>query len=102
MALHFRRRDYLRSRHNKVPSLKWAAEQVKKKLKEHALDVLFVATDAPQEEFQELQAHLPEYKVVRYQPPKDIHVRFKDGGVAIIDQLICSSARWVGNSLELE
>jgi hypothetical protein len=38
--------------------LKWAAEQLKKKLEEFGLKAVFVATDAPQSEFVELQNHL--------------------------------------------
>jgi GDP-fucose protein O-fucosyltransferase len=58
IAVHFRRRDYLYARGDKIPSLQWAAEQIRKKLDEFKLKTVFVATDAPQAEFVELQNHL--------------------------------------------
>ena len=35
------------------------------------------------------------YNVIRYTPTKEIHERYKDGGVAIIDQIIASHARYI-------
>jgi peptide-O-fucosyltransferase len=93
IAVHFRRRDYLYARGDKIPSLKWAAEQLKKRLEEFKLKSVFVATDAPQAEFVELQNHLEGFDVYRFTPTKEVHQRYKDGGVAIIDQIICSHAR---------
>jgi hypothetical protein len=45
-------------------------------------------------EFVELQRHLQEYQVLRYEPPAAVKQRYKDGGVAIIEQIICSHARY--------
>lgn len=41
-----------------------------------------------------LQNHLEGYNVIRFTPTKEIHERYKDGGVAIIDQIIASHARF--------
>jgi hypothetical protein len=35
------------------------------------------------------------YDVFRFTPSPDVHRKYKDGGVAIIDQIICSHARFV-------
>ena len=61
VAVHFRRKDYLYARGDKIPSLKWAAEQIKKKLEELKLSIAFIATDAPQAEFIELQNHMVKF-----------------------------------------
>ena len=45
-------------------------------------------------EFAELQQHLQEYQVLRYEPPVAVKQTYKDGGVAIIEQIICSHARY--------
>lgn len=45
-------------------------------------------------EFAELQQHLQEYQVLRYVPPAVVKQTYKDGGVAIIEQIICSHARY--------
>lgn len=45
-------------------------------------------------EFEELQHHLQEYQVLRYEPSEVVRQTYKDGGVAIIEQIICSHARY--------
>ena len=45
-------------------------------------------------EFAELQQHLQEYQVLWYEPPAVVKQTYKDGGVAIIEQIICSHARY--------
>ena len=59
-----------------------------------------MATDAPETEYRELQRHLADLdegvEVHRYSPPSQaIKDELKDGGVAIVDQIICSHARCV-------
>lgn len=95
VAVHLRRRrDFLVGHKATVPSIKSAASQLKEKMNELGLTVLFVATDAEQHEFEELKSHLPQYKVMRFVPSNYVMRKFKDGGVAIIDQIICSYARY--------
>ena len=69
-------------------------------MKEKKLDVLFVSSDATKEEFRELSANTKDVKVVRFEPTKEELELFKDGGVAIIDQSICSHARYFIGSKE--
>ena len=53
---------------------------------------------APETEYRELKRHLADLdegvEVHRYAPPSQaVKVELKDGGVAIVDQIICSHAR---------
>jgi len=59
-----------------------------------------VATDAPQSEFKVLQDSMQELKVIQFRPAEDIHRKYKDGGVAILDQIICSKAKYFIGSYE--
>ncbi|XP_077993934.1 GDP-fucose protein O-fucosyltransferase 2-like [Glandiceps talaboti] len=95
MAVHLRRKDFVHSHSKDVPSLKEAAKQIKKVLKEKKLKKLYVATDAPKEEMNELKKHLKgKVEVFKYDPPTEVLDKYKDGGIAIIDQWICAHARY--------
>ncbi|PVD37980.1 hypothetical protein C0Q70_00582 [Pomacea canaliculata] len=93
LAVHLRRADFVQVRGQDVPSLKHAAKQLKSLLKKHKLTKVFVATDAPEQEYMELKVYLEDFEVFHYTPPAEVLERFKDGGVAIIDQWICAHAR---------
>ena len=54
IAAHLRRRDFIKARENEVPSLKSAALQILQLLKKHILKIVFIATDAPKNEVQEI------------------------------------------------
>ncbi|XP_076339573.1 O-fucosyltransferase 2 isoform X2 [Tachypleus tridentatus] len=92
VAVHLRRKDFLRGRPKEVPSLKHAAEQVQKILHKLKLNTTFVATDAPQKEFMEFKKYLP--GAIKYNPPQKVRQQYLDGGVAIIDQWICAHAKY--------
>ena len=64
--------------------------------------MVFVSTDAPKKEFEELKGMLQknEVQAFRFIPTEDIHRKYMDGGVAIIDQSICSHARYFLGSYE--
>ncbi len=96
--------------------LKTISSQIKQVLNNLNLNVVFIATDASEEglfcsliksdplvnsfkstlfkEKDEIKSYLKEFKIVTYQPTSQDLERFKDGGVAIIDQIICSHARY--------
>ncbi len=61
------------------------------------VETVFVSTDAPREEFLEFKSSLeelvPNVKVDKFEPSEEDLGDYKDGGVAIIDQIICSHAR---------
>ncbi|XP_063984607.1 GDP-fucose protein O-fucosyltransferase 2 isoform X2 [Diachasmimorpha longicaudata] len=94
LAVHWRRKDFLIGRSDYVASVSKTARQLKKIIKKLGLDTIFIATDGSDHEFEELKLQLGNYKVVRYIPPYDVRKNFKDGGVAIVDQIICSHARY--------
>jgi len=50
-----RRRDFLRGRPDQVPSLNSVALQIMSKLDDLHLSKVFIATEAPQKEFEELK-----------------------------------------------
>ncbi|KAF5280131.1 hypothetical protein FQA39_LY18133 [Lamprigera yunnana] len=89
VGVHLRRRDYAVARSKDVPNLKNSARQIERTLKKLRLNTVFVATDAPVKEYEELKYLLSNYQVFRYTPDK----YDKDGELAIIDQIICSHAR---------
>ncbi|XP_022313246.2 GDP-fucose protein O-fucosyltransferase 2-like [Crassostrea virginica] len=100
VGVHLRRMDYLYAREGQLPSLKGAAKQVKKILKKYDLKKVFVATDAPAEEFEEFQSYFKNSKVYRFVPSKEMKEKYKDGGIAIIDQWIVAHARFFIGSYE--
>lgn len=103
-CVHLRRKDFVHSRGDQIPSLKGAADQLVKKLDKHNLKKLYVATDAPSGEYEELKRHIGqldgEVTVHRFVPSKDVKEDLKDGGVAIVDQIICSHAKYFVGSYE--
>jgi len=46
-------------------------------------------------EFEKLKNSLEDYQVFRFEPTQQVLERYKDGGVAIIDQWIAAHARYV-------
>ena len=94
-CVHLRRGDFARSRGSQVPSVEWAARQLTRRLADLGLSKLFVSTDADQKEISVLKKHLgPELEMKIFKPEPDQLEDLKDGGVAIMDQIICSHARY--------
>ena len=77
-----------------MPSVASVGQQLAKKLKKKNLDTLFVATDASEKELKVLIDNTPGVRVVRYRPSEAELRDYRDGGVAIIDQIVCSHARY--------
>jgi len=93
-CVHMRRGDFARSRGDQVPSIPWIGKILDKKIRERKLKTLFVASDATVEEMKTLRKYLPNTNVVEFLPTDEELIMYKDGGVAIIDQLICSRAKY--------
>lgn len=72
--------------------MKYAAKQIRKLLRKFNLKRLFIASDTTNAEFNELKTYLKGFNVFRYEPNESELIKYKDGGVAIIDQIICSHA----------
>ena len=101
MCAHVRRKDYVYSRRDQIPNLKSAAEQLLKKCQMHQISRVFLATDAPKDEIEKLNSFMPkEIKIVNYVPDKETFKNIKDGGAAIVDQIICSKAKYFVGSPE--
>ncbi|XP_023094396.1 GDP-fucose protein O-fucosyltransferase 2 [Felis catus] len=98
LAVHLRRKDFIWGHREDVPSLDGAVKKIRGLMKTHQLDKVFVATDAVRKEHEELRRLLPE--MVRFEPTWEELELYRDGGVAIIDQWICSHARFfIGTSV---
>lgn len=93
LCVHLRRKDFAIGRSKEVPSIKGASEQIRNALNDLKLDTVFVATDAPPEEKKELKSYLSDKNVVMFKPSSELKKKYKDGGIAIIEQIICSRAR---------
>ncbi|XP_030764896.1 uncharacterized protein LOC115889108 isoform X3 [Sitophilus oryzae] len=100
LAVHLRRRDFVRARVNEIPDFNSVYSQISKKLDELKLHSVFIATDSPEKEFNELKSKFDKkYEVYRYIAPPEIEKEYHEAGVAIIDQIICSHARYfIGTS----
>uniref|UniRef100_A0A2I3HQX5 GDP-fucose protein O-fucosyltransferase 2 n=1 Tax=Nomascus leucogenys TaxID=61853 RepID=A0A2I3HQX5_NOMLE len=100
LGVHLRRKDFIWGHREDVPSLEGAVRKIRSLMKIHQLEKVFVATDAVRKEYEELKKLLPE--MVRFEPTWEELELYKDGGVAIIDQWICSHARCLPTSLSAE
>ncbi|CAK8690674.1 GDP-fucose protein O-fucosyltransferase 2-like [Clavelina lepadiformis] len=98
IALHYRRKDFLHVRKEGVPSILRVAEQLNQLMKKYKVKKVFVASDGTKEEMEELKSLVP--GMVMYTPTKEKLKALKMGGVAIIDQIICSHAKYFIGSKE--
>ncbi|KAF6385353.1 protein O-fucosyltransferase 2 [Rhinolophus ferrumequinum] len=98
LGVHLRRKDFIWGHREDVPSLGGAVKKIRSLMETHGLGKVFVATDAVRTEYEELKRLLPE--MVRFEPTWEELELYKDGGVAIIDQWVCSHARFfIGTSV---
>lgn len=94
ICAHLRRADFIIGREKTTPSLKSAAEQIKIALQKLNLRDIFISSDCSGTEFKELKSNLKRYRVSRFSPvSQNQRLKLKDGGIAVIDQIICSYAR---------
>ena len=92
IAAHLRRKDFLQVRKDAVPSLETAAAKLKELMKKYDVNKVFIASDGTKDEMKQLKSLLPE--MVMFKASKEDKRKFKMGGLAIIDQIICSHARY--------
>ncbi|KAF4524627.1 hypothetical protein B566_EDAN013878 [Ephemera danica] len=93
MCVHLRRRDFLWGRAKSVPSIIGAVTQISRVVKKNKLTTIFVATDATNDEIKELKSLLVPVHVKLFKPTTAQRMELKDGGVAIVEQIICSHAQ---------
>lgn len=94
VCAHLRRGDFVYSRGNQLPSLRFAAKQLMELLTALKLKTVYLATDGSPEDVEILKTNLNNTKLIQYIPSPEVKRSIKDGGVAIIDQIICSYARY--------
>lgn len=97
LSVHWRRQDFARGRGNEVPTILGTVKQIRKALKKLPdLTKIFIATDASMAELNKLEKELTNvgYEPHFFLPSPAILNEFGDGGVAIIDQIICSRAAY--------
>lgn len=70
-----------------------SSEKTVKQLISVQVEKVFVASDGSDEEMDELKKLVPQ--MVMYRPTSAVEKRLKKGGVAIVDQIICSHARYL-------
>lgn len=94
LCAHLRRADFVQGREETTPSLRSAATQMLVKLKELHLKNVFVSSDCTGQEFRNFKSFLSRYRVTKFAPSSiEEREQLKPGGIAIIDQIICSHAR---------
>ncbi|XP_058127241.1 GDP-fucose protein O-fucosyltransferase 2 [Anopheles ziemanni] len=95
ICAHLRRADFLYGRDKTTPTIQSAALQIRAKLLELGLKTVFIASDCSRTEFYNLKNYLKRFRVVRFAPENyEQRATLKDGGIAIVDQIICSHARY--------
>ncbi|XP_013103036.1 GDP-fucose protein O-fucosyltransferase 2 [Stomoxys calcitrans] len=101
LCAHLRRGDFLYGREATTPTLKSSALQIKYHLINYNLSTVFLATDATAFEIKNLKSYIPRHRVVRF-TAEDLQQKasIKDGGIAIIDQLICAHAHFFVGTYE--
>lgn len=106
LSIHLRRQDYVKARPTHVPSLEHAARQVCHHLLRLNLSIVFIATDADENEIDEVRqhafkiCHISTDQILTYRPDGKILEKILDGGKAIVDQWICAHARYFIGSYE--
>ncbi|OON19939.1 hypothetical protein X801_04187, partial [Opisthorchis viverrini] len=109
LAVHWRCGDYVQSSGDRwinTPSPVQLASQIRFALdylaSEHStvINVVFLSTDANKIDIDELGTHLERVKLLRFEPTPERWVALGPGGIAIVDQWICSHAR-IGSDRKL-
>ncbi|RWS30061.1 GDP-fucose protein O-fucosyltransferase 2-like protein [Leptotrombidium deliense] len=90
LAIHLRREDFAKSRPKDVPSLNCATEQIVYFARKFDFEKVFIATDASNEEWDELEHSLFESGLQVFRFYNDALL---DGQIAIVDQWICAHAK---------
>ena len=96
VAAHLRRRDFVRyggSDSRNVPSIEKACEYLLDKANEQKVEKIYIATDGNSEE-KKIMKDILGKKLKLFEPSNSDMKTLRKGGVAIIDQIICSHAKY--------
>lgn len=95
LCAHLRRADFLRGREATTPSLRAAATQISNRTKQYHCDTVFISSDCTGKEFKDLKSYLPRQRLVKFRPnTMTERAQLGPGAIAIVDQIICSYARY--------
>lgn len=99
LCAHLRRADFVYGREKTTPTLRSAATQIKRLAKQLSLDHVFLASDCSRAELMDLLSFMKRVRVHKFSADREssgdgAEKALKDGEVAIIDQIICSRARY--------
>lgn len=100
LCVHMRRADFTFGRETQLPSLRSVANQIKRALAELGLHKIYLSSDCSGSEFHDLKSMLRGTNLHKFKPPWEYHQMLGDGGLAVIDQIICSHARWFIGTFE--
>lgn len=104
ISIHLRRRDFMNSHRNEIPNIPGAAKQIHQFIRINAPKIhkVFIATDTDSKEKLLLKTHLKDYnyETYYYEPTETEFKAYTEGGVAIIDQIICSHATYFIGTFE--
>ncbi|KAK2713867.1 GDP-fucose protein O-fucosyltransferase 2-like isoform X2 [Artemia franciscana] len=101
IAAHLRRKDFLSARKSQIPSLEKTAETLSLLAKKNNVSQVFIASDASDIEIEEIMGHIPEdLEIFTFRPSLPTKGKILDGGVAIVDQIICACAKYFIGSYE--
>ncbi|RNA15640.1 GDP-fucose O-fucosyltransferase 2 [Brachionus plicatilis] len=91
-AVHLRRGDFVKYR----PSVSFTkiCDQMIMVLQRLNLKKVFLATDGTDLEIAEIENCLPGFDVFKYTPSYEDLENYKDGGISIIDQIVCAHAKF--------
>ncbi|CAG7823643.1 unnamed protein product [Allacma fusca] len=97
IGVHLRRKDFIEYRNNQ-PTLQEVADQILQQLVRLGIQHVFIASDSSEKEIEVIQNHLTKakpsdlnYTLLRFTCPEE---KLSDGECAIIDQIICSWAKY--------
>lgn len=93
LCVHMRRADFVYGRESQLPTLRSIAHQIRRTLTALDLHRVYLSSDCSGSEFHDLKTLLRGTNLNKFKPPWEYHVQLGDGGLAIIDQIICSHAR---------
>lgn len=91
LSVHLRRRDFVHSHSNDVPSINDAAKQIINVSKKLSLRKVFICTDGDSNEIAELKSYLGKENIELHQ--FGMIGKLSDAEVSIIDQIIASKSR---------
>lgn len=101
LGIHMRRKDFFFGRPKELPTLDKVAKQIMSKLRELDLSVVFLATDTSSSDVKALQYMLSKNVILaQFRPDQRFVDKYKDGGKAIVEQIICSHARYFIGTFE--